>query len=417
MFQRVGAAAYKNDLSNITYICNLLGNPQNKLKYIHIAGTNGKGSVSNMLAAIFQKHGYKTGLFTSPHLVDFRERIKINGRNISKSYIIKFVQEHEKIFNKIKPSFFEWTTALAFQYFYDKQTDIVILETGMGGRLDSTNIITPELSIITNIGEDHKQFLGNTLKKIAIEKAGIIKQHVPIIISEHQPEVKSVFIKQAKQNKAPIFFARDLIKIHSTQYIDNVLRVTYLERNNNQGKNILSSKLSASYQENNIRAVLAACTILKKQFKLKTSVIHKAIQHTPKITNFRGRWEVIQKYPYIVLDIAHNKQGIQAALKHLKHYQYKNLRVVIGVVKDKDIKSILQLLPKQAVYYFTQANIPRALDVTELKNIAQQYHLKGNTYNKVYSAIKQAKKEALKEDLILIFGSAFIVADACKIFK
>jgi dihydrofolate synthase/folylpolyglutamate synthase len=457
MFQRIGTAAYKADLSNIQQLCEKLNHPEKKLKYIHIAGTNGKGSVSNMLAAIFQKNGYKTGLFTSPHLIDFRERIRVNGQMISKQYITKFVNQYKPLFDEVRPSFFEWTTALAFQYFLDKKVDIVILETGMGGRLDSTNVVIPELSIITNIGEDHKQFLGDTLEKIAFEKAGIIKPNVPILISEYQKEIKDVFEQKAEEFSAPLFYAQDLIKIEKSAFKNNILEVSYkynyiylnkildksklsnktnlkinldkynlkifnnLKYNLDKSKNKefkLKSKLSAQYQIKNIRCVLAACEIMNTLgWKLSQNKIHSAIYQTPQITGFRGRWEIIQKNPLVILDIAHNKPGIISALQQLKHHNYQKLHIVFGIVKDKEVDEILNLLHKKSIYYVTQASVPRSMPVDELFSKFKTLKLKSTPFNNVCMAINAALFDASKNDCILIFGSAFLVADALSCFN
>lgn len=452
MFQRVGAPAYKANLDNIQHLCEVLNHPEQKLKFIHIAGTNGKGSVSNMLAAIFQVNGYKTGLFTSPHLVDFRERIRVNGEMIPKNYIIRFVEQYKPYFEKIRPSFFEWSTALAFHYFYHKKVDIVILETGMGGRLDSTNVVMPELSVVTNIGEDHKQFLGDTLVKIAYEKSGIIKPNTPVLISEYQKAVAKVFREVAHDRHSPLIYAKEIVNInnfnHNLKYLDISYQINYtnlikkldlskknniinlknnldLSKKNNYinlikkldiSKNIkrkVKSPLNATYQVKNIQCVLAACEIMKMLgWKLKTPLIHKAIQNTPQITHFRGRWEVVQTQPIMILDIAHNKPGILSALQNLKNYSYKNLRILFGVVSDKEVDEILKILPKQAVYYFTQASVPRSMPVELLYEKVQAYELTGKTYKRVKDAIVAAEKDADKNDLILIFGSAFVVADA-----
>ena len=451
MFQRIGAAAYKADLKNIHALCEILQHPERKLKFIHIAGTNGKGSVSNMLAAVFQKNGYKTGLFTSPHLIDFRERIRIDGKMIPKQYITHFVNKYKSAFDNIKPSFFEWTTALAFQYFYDKKVDIVILETGMGGRLDSTNVVLPELSIITNIGEDHKQFLGDTLQKIAFEKAGIIKEYVPVLISEFQKEVYDVFVNMAKERNAPLIYSKDIIKITGKEFKRDFLEISFkinytnlnlfldkskfnykINQNNkldkskykfskNKKNNLSKSKkntftvlssLIGTYQVNNIRCVLAACEILGNLgWNLNRRDIFLGIRYTPKLTGFSGRWEVIQKRPYIIADIGHNKPGIQQTLKNLKNYSYQTLRIVFGVVSDKEVDEILALLPKNAVYYITQASVPRAMPVNILYEKMIKNKFRGLPYSTVSEAIYNAQKDANTNDLILITGSAFVVAD------
>lgn len=457
MFHRIGAAAYKADLKNITQLCEKLNHPEQKLKFIHIAGTNGKGSVSNMLAAIFQKNGYKTGLFTSPHLIDFRERIRINGKMISKQYVTKFVNTYKPLFDEIKPSFFEWTTILAFQYFYDKKTDIVILETGMGGRLDSTNVVLPELSIITNIGDDHKQFLGDTYEKIAFEKAGIIKPDTPVLISEYQKETHPVFKKIASERHAPPLYAKNIVTVSNPHLKGHFLELSYkinytnlkkylynsknlisINQKNNldisknnfrllKQKNLdksknktfqLQSALNAYYQIKNIQCVLAACQILQLHgWKLSQKQIHTAIKHTPKITGFHGRWEFIRTKPYLVLDIAHNKQGILSALHNLKNYKYQSLRIVFGVVSDKEVDEIIPLLPKKAIYYITQASVPRALPAEILYAKMYKHTQKLLFFRDVKSALLAAQSDARSKDFILVFGSAFIVADALAILK
>lgn len=457
MFQRIGAAAYKADLKNIQTLCKKMGHPEKKLKFIHIAGTNGKGSVSNMLAAIFQLNGYKTGLFTSPHLIDFRERIKVNGQMISKQYVTRFVNQYKSLFDEVKPSFFEWTTILAFQYFLDKKVDIVVLETGMGGRLDCTNVVTSELSIITNIGEDHKQFLGDTLQKIAHEKAGIIKPNIPVLISEYQKEVLNVFKTKSEESQAPLFYAKNIVKINSYKHTSQYLDLSYSIINTNLNKNLDKSKnisfnnqnnileqfknnfryikllnldkskirefkvkisLNSTYQIKNVKCVLAACELLQlMNWKLKRELIHKAIQDTPKITGFRGRWDIIQIKPYLILDIAHNKQGLQNTLQNLKRYQFQQLRIIFGVVNDKEIDEIIPLLPKKALYYVTQASVPRALPANALSEKLQSHHLNCNVFTPLHFAIQTALKEANPDDLILVTGSAFVVADALNYLK
>lgn len=457
MFQRIGAAAYKADLKNILSLCEKLNHPEKKLKFVHIAGTNGKGSVSNMLAAVFQQNGYKTGLFTSPHLTDFRERIRINGKMISKPYITRFVNTYKHIFDDIQPSFFEWTTILAFQYFYEKKADIVILETGMGGRLDSTNVVIPELSIITNIGEDHKQFLGDTIPKIAFEKAGIIKENVPVLISEYQKETHPVFEETSRHKNAPLLYAKNIVSVcefHQTaKFLELSYKINYtylikkldyskLNKNTNlkkifdksnlnfrniKTKNLdlsknkiqkVKSPLNAVYQVKNISCVLAACEILQCiGWHLRPRDIRTAIQNTPQLTGFQGRWQIIQTKPYIVLDIAHNKQGILSALQNLKRYSYHTLRIVFGVAKDKEVDEILRLLPKNALYYITQASVPRAMPAEMLYEKMSTFKLKSPPYPTVSDAVVSALQDARKNDFILVFGSAFVVADALAYFN
>lgn len=388
MFQRIGASAYKVDLSNTIELCNLLGNPQHHFKSVHIAGTNGKGSTSHMLASILQEAGYKVGLYTSPHLIDFRERIKINGEMISEQEVVDFVTKYKKDFEKINLSFFEWTVGLAFDYFSNQKVDIAVVETGLGGRLDSTNVIIPEISIITNIGKDHMQFLGDTLEKIALEKAGIIKKNVPIIIGETQPEIKHVFVSKAKELGSAIYFADQIIQ---------------------QG---LESDLKGSYQKKNIKTVLASVHELKKlEFAISDEQIKSGLLHVMRNTGLMGRWQTLGLDPKIICDTGHNEAGIREVVSQLESLTYNKLHFVLGAVNDKEIDSVLELLPKNAMYYFCQAKIPRALDVNELKNKAKSYRLNGNAYSSVKNAYEEAKKTADKDDLIFIGGSTFVVAE------
>ncbi len=391
MYQRIGVAAYKADLNNTIAICKLLGNPENKFKSVHIAGTNGKGSVSHMLAAILQCAGYKVGLYTSPHLKDFRERIKINEKMISKKYITKFVEKYKNDFEKIKPSFFEWTVGLAFDYFAKEKVDIAIIETGLGGRLDSTNVITPLLSIITNISYDHQSLLGDTLEKIASEKAGIIKKNGIVIVSEKQKETKKVFDVKSKKENALLLFTEDFIS---------------------EIKNI-ECGLKGNYQKKNIPTVILAAEILYQLgFEINSGDAGKGLEDVIKLTGLRGRWDILSKKPLIVADIAHNEAGIKEIFKQVKTISYKNLHVVFGAVNDKDISKILPLLPKNATYYFCKASIPRALDEKNLAGQAKQFRLNGKTFSSVKQALNAAKKNASSKDFILITGSAFVVAEA-----
>lgn len=388
MFQRVGASAYKADLNNTIELCNLLDNPQNKFKSIHIAGTNGKGSTSHMLSSILQEAGYKVGLYTSPHLVDFRERIKINGVMIPEQAVIDFVSTYEDKFEKINLSFFEWTVGLAFQYFSTQNIDVAIIETGLGGRLDSTNIIFPELSIITNIAKDHMQFLGDTLEKIAVEKAGIIKPKVPVVIGETQKETEQVFISNSKDLDANIYFADQIIH------------------------RVLDSDLKGSYQRKNIKTVLASVNELKKlDYKILEGHIKAGLLNVVKNTGLMGRWHTLGENPKIICDTGHNEAGIKEVVCQLATLNYQNLHFIFGAVNDKEIDSILVLLPKNAIYYFCQAKIPRALDVLELKDKAVGYNLKGNSYDSVKNAYNAAKRKAQNDDLIFIGGSTFVVAE------
>jgi dihydrofolate synthase/folylpolyglutamate synthase len=390
MYQRIGAAAYKADLNNTIAICRLLGNPENKFKSVHIAGTNGKGSVSHMLAAVLQSAGYKVGLYTSPHLKDFRERVKINGKMIPKNYVVDFVEKYKEDFETINPSFFEWTVGLAFDFFAKENVDIAIIETGLGGRLDSTNVITPFLSIITNISYDHQNLLGDTLKKIAAEKAGVIKKNGIIVISEKQSEIKQVFEAKAKKEKALLFYADEWVK--STKGFE--------------------CGLKGIYQKKNIRAVLLASALLNEIVNIPGKAISVGIKNVVKLTGLRGRWDIISTKPFIVADIAHNEAGIKEVFRQVKKTPHKKLHIVFGTVNDKDIRKILTLLPKKATYYFCKADIPRALDASFLSSKANKFGLKGQIFNSVKEALISAKKNASRSDFILITGSAFVVSEA-----
>jgi dihydrofolate synthase/folylpolyglutamate synthase len=411
MYQRIGAAAYKADLNNTIAICKELGNPEKKIKFVHVAGTNGKGSSSHMLAAILQQAGYKTGLYTSPHLVDFRERIKINGKMIPKIEVVKFVEDFKTIFEKIEPSFFEWTVGLAFHYFAQQQVDVVVLEVGLGGRLDSTNVITPVACLITNIGFDHMNLLGDTLPKIAAEKAGIIKTKIPVVISQTQLDVISVFNETARQVKAPIEFADKNYKLISSLYNKEFLSITLLHKKTNT-THLYNLDLQGSYQVKNVMGVLNATEILKqKGFIIEETDIKNALSQVQKLTGLHGRWQIIQEKPLVITDTGHNEDGIKEVLDNLKRYTYKTLHFVLGVVNDKDISKILKLLPKDATYYFCKASIPRALDENELATLAKKNGLNGSTFKTVPEALKKAIKQAKVNDLVFVGGSTFTVAD------
>lgn len=411
MYQRVGAAAYKADLNNTIAICKALGNPEKKIKCVHVAGTNGKGSSSHMLAAVLQQAGYKTGLYTSPHLVDFRERIKINGKEIPKTEVVKFVEEHKTVFENIEPSFFEWTVGLAFDYFAKQEIDVAIIEVGLGGRLDSTNVINPVACLITNIGFDHMNLLGNTLPLIAEEKAGIIKSRVPVTISQTQLEVISIFNNKAKELKAPIEFADKNYKVISASHQNNFLSLELLHKKTNT-KHTYNLDLQGSYQIKNVMGVLNTIEILKeKGFLIEDEMINKALAQVQKITGLQGRWQIIQNKPLVIADTGHNQDGIREVLENLKRYDYKKLHFVLGVVNDKDISSILKLLPKDATYYFCKASIPRALNEKELSIQAKKEGLSGKTFETVSEALDAAKKQAKATDLVFVGGSTFTVAD------
>jgi len=412
MFQRIGAAAYKANLDNTFAICKALGNPEKKIKCVHVAGTNGKGSSSHMLAAVLQQAGYKTGLYTSPHLIDFRERIKINGKQIPKTDVVKFVEDYKTTFDSIEPSFFEWTVGLAFHYFTAQEVDIAIIEVGLGGRLDSTNVIKPECCLITNIGFDHINLLGNTLPLIAAEKAGIIKEKIPVIISQTQIEVLSVFNTKAQSLKAPISFADKQYKVISNSIQDNLLCIELHEKVKNKTQ-LYKLDISGLYQIKNLQGVLSCLEILKKKgFIIEDDAILKALQNVKKLTGLMGRWQTLSENPLIIADTGHNEDGIKEVLKNLERYTYKKLHIVFGVVNDKDVTSILNLLPKTATYYFCKANIPRALPEKELFDLAKQHDLKGKKFPTVSEALTEAKKQAKPTDLIFVGGSTFTVADA-----
>ncbi|MBY0346995.1 MAG: bifunctional folylpolyglutamate synthase/dihydrofolate synthase [Hydrotalea flava] len=414
MFSKQGESAYKKDLTNTLLLCEKLRNPQQHFKTIHIAGTNGKGSTSHMLAAILQTAGYKTGLYTSPHLKDFRERIKVNGNLCSEEFIVSFTEQMIPAIQSIQPSFFEITVAMAFDYFSKQQVDIAVIETGLGGRLDSTNIILPELSVITNIGWDHMNLLGNTLEAIASEKAGIIKKNIPVVIGEVIPETKSVFENSAKQNSAPIIFAQEQFSLFKYQQTLETLTVTV--KNNNSGLHeTYTLDLPGLYQTNNLITVLTSIQQLNKNgWNLQESVVQKALAHTKKVTGLHGRWELLQQQPNVIADVAHNEAGIQQLLQQIAISQYRHLHLVFGMVKDKDADTVLKLLPKQASYYFTQAHIPRALAADILLEKASIFGLKGKTYSQVNEAVRAAIQQAGKNDLIVVCGSVFLIAEIDK---
>ena len=415
MFSRIGAAAYKKDLHNTIELCAALDDPQNKFKSIHIAGTNGKGSTSHMLAAILQQAGYKTGLYTSPHLKDFRERIKINGEWISEQFVIDFVAHTKKISEAIQPSFFELTVAMAFYYFAEQKVDVAIIETGLGGRLDSTNIITPVLSVITNIGYDHMNILGNTLPEIAMEKAGIIKQSVPVVIGEYLHETKNVFLEKAAACNAPIYFASDEYEVADIISSTQTLQCTVTNIPDKITERF-TLDLNGLYQIKNLCTVLCAEGILiDNGLAIKNEAEKFALANTKKLTGLHGRWDVIAENPTIVLDVAHNEDGIKQVLRQTtddgRRTTDKKIHFVIGMVKDKEVSKVLSLLPADASYYFTNAHIPRAMDAAELQQKAAAYNLTGNYFDNVNDAIAAAKLNAAATDLIVVCGSVFLVGE------
>ena len=411
MFSRIGAAAYKADLTNTIRLCNTLGNPQHKFKSIHVAGTNGKGSTSHMLAAILQTAGYKTGLYTSPHLKDFRERIKVNGEMVSEEFVILFTERIRPRIEEIEPSFFEITVAMAFEYFAQQEVDIAIIETGLGGRLDSTNVILPELSIITNIGWDHMNLLGNTLEKIAAEKAGIIKEKIPVVVGEVIPETISIFEETAYEKNAPLSIAERKRHITDWNWEKHELVVEVASEHQTDHK-IYHLDLQGVYQTKNLLTVLEACSILQqKGWKLDNDAIQQGLKHTKKITGLHGRWEVIHTSPLVVMDVAHNADGIRQLVQQAELISHDQLHIIIGMVKDKDIDRVLSLLPKTANYYFTKAQIPRALPENELMEKAGKLKLKGDSFPDVNEALEFALQHTHPDDLIIICGSVFLVGE------
>lgn len=389
MYQLKGASAYKEDLTNVILLADHLDNPHKNIKCIHVAGTNGKGSTSHMLASVLQEAGYKVGLYTSPHLKDFRERIKINGTEISEAFVCEFIEKHKPFFEANDMSFFEMTVGLAFDYFTKEKVDIAIIEVGLGGRLDATNIITPLVSVITNIGIDHVQFLGNTLEAIAGEKAGIIKPEIPVVIGEYKPETQAVFLEKASANKAEIYFASELIS------------ETY------------SSDLIGDYQEHNKKTVIQTFKILNKQsnFKVSDENIKTGLLNVVKNTGLLGRWQQLGENPKVICDTAHNKNGLEIVLKQIQKETFNHLHIVLGVVNDKELGEVLPLFPKNATYYFCKPNIPRGLDASLLQEKAQQFSLIGKTYDSVVEAYNEALNNSSKNDFIYVGGSTFVVAE------
>ncbi|MEZ5105079.1 MAG: folylpolyglutamate synthase/dihydrofolate synthase family protein [Draconibacterium sp.] len=414
MFQRSGPVAYKNSLENTLRLDELYGHPHKCFKTIHVAGTNGKGSVSHMLASVLQSAGYKTGLYTSPHLKDFRERIRINGQVIPEQEVVDWVENY--IINnemwKIEPSFFELTVAMAFDYFAKQKVDVAVIEVGLGGRLDSTNIITPEVSVITNIGFDHTNLLGETLQLIAAEKAGIIKHEIPVVVGKTQPETKPVFDRMANEKNASIYFADSQYNaVYALMGMDGKQTV-HLEKDNDDIFPGLKLDLTGIYQLENLPTVLKTLDVLKeREFSISEESIYEGLESTIKNTSLLGRWQVIGNNPLIVCDTGHNEDGIKMVVQQIKNTPFKTLHFIFGTVGDKDPERILRLLPKNAVYYFTRANIPRAMDEKELAKKAAEEQLNGNAYSSVVEALNSAKANAEVNDLIFVGGSTFVVAE------
>ncbi len=412
MYQRQGKAAYKADLNNTLELDKYFSHPHRNFKSIHVAGTNGKGSVSHMLASVLQESGYKVGLYTSPHLKDFRERIRINGEMVSEDFVVKFIEDHKLKFEEIHPSFFEMTVAMAFDYFAKENIDIAVVEVGMGGRLDSTNIIQPDLSIITNIGFDHTAFLGNSLSDIAGEKAGIIKNKIPVVIGETNKETQPVFDSKAKEMKSPIYFADQYYQADYSMLTMDSKQSFNIKKDGKSIYNDLKLDLLGSYQKKNLFTVLQSLTILKDlNYSISYESMYAGLKNVSKNTGLRGRWDILENNPMLVCDTAHNKEGLTYVIEQIKQTAYENLHMVFGVVDDKNIDAILGLLPKDAHYYFTKANIPRALDQNILKSKAEKYNLMGDDFKDVASALRNAKKNAGFNDLIFIGGSTFVVAE------
>jgi len=413
MFTRVGASAFKKDLTNTIILCEALDNPQDKFKSIHVAGTNGKGSTSHMLASVLQSQGYKTGLYTSPHLKDFRERIRINGKMISKTEVVSFVKEQQKLIEKTEPSFFEVTVALAFDHFAKHKVDVAIIEVGLGGRLDSTNIITPQISVITNISPDHMNMLGNTLTEIAREKAGIIKRNIPVVIGETQAESAPVFVSKAKEVGAPIVFADAELRAQDFKIRNNKLSLSVYQNSEIKYKD-LQSDLTGVYQHKNILTVLKTLAVLneKTEIKINQEAIYKGISQVKKQTGLQGRWQTLGKNPLVICDTGHNEAGIAEVIKNITQTPYQNLHIVFGMVKDKDISKVLSLMPKNATYYFCKPDLERGLGADELKEQAATFNLNGNSYASVIEAKEKAVQYADPKDLVFIGGSTFVVAEA-----
>lgn len=411
-YHRIGKAAYKNDLRNTLELDEYLGHPHSRYRTIHVAGTNGKGSVSHMIASVLMEAGFKTGLYTSPHLKDFRERISVDGKRIPKSAVTGFIARHSSFIMSLKPSFFEMTVGMAFDYFAGAGVDIAVIEVGLGGRLDSTNIINPLLSVITNIGHDHFDLLGNTFEKIAGEKAGIIKSGVPVVISETQEETKNVFIKRALETGSEIFFADHNYScvLDDSDYLKG--KRIYCVRENSSNKSFRGEVgLTGDYQAKNLQAVYQSFSVLKGMVAHTDKNISDGIRKVVANTKLAGRWQIIGRKPLIICDTGHNKEGLEYVLAQINRIPKTGLHMVIGFVNDKDLKSVLPLFPKDAVYYFTKASVPRALDEKILKSEASLYGLMGQSYPDVASALSQAHTNATESDMIFIGGSTFIAAE------
>jgi dihydrofolate synthase / folylpolyglutamate synthase len=413
MYQRIGKAAYKADLSTTIAIDKYFNHPHRLFKSIHIAGTNGKGSVSHMLAGILQQAGYRTGLYTSPHLKDFRERIRINGQPVEKDFVVDFVASHRQVLEELSPSFFEMSVAMAFDYFARERVDIAVVETGMGGRLDSTNIITPLVSVITNIGMDHMEFLGDSLPLIAAEKAGIIKPGIPVVIGELQEEIREVFQEKAREVKAgEVTFASEAYKCEYAMLTSRGRQSMSISRQGRPAYKDLETDLQGIYQQKNVVTVLQTVDILNRSgLAINRDSVYGGLGNAGDKTGLHGRWQIAGANPRVIYDTAHNREGLRMVLQQIGITPHKKLHMVIGFVSDKNIRELLSLFPSGATYYFTRASIPRALDDGELQKMAQEAGLSGNRYGTVPEALRAAKQNAGTDDLIFVGGSTFVVAD------
>ncbi|MCA5004414.1 bifunctional folylpolyglutamate synthase/dihydrofolate synthase [Sphingobacterium bovistauri] len=415
MFTRDGASAFKKDLDNTLALCEAFDHPQNKFKTIHVAGTNGKGSSSHMLAAILASAGYKTGLYTSPHLVDFRERIRINGEQIAEQFVVDFVNNHKQLIDDVQPSFFETTVVMAFDYFAKEQVDIAIIEVGLGGRLDSTNVISPEVCLITNIGMDHMNLLGDTLEEITAEKAGIIKPNTPVVISETNTITAPIFEAKAEKERASITFADQKINAIRLEKDALTQRIQITEESES---NVYNLDLTGSYQVKNIVGVLGTIVEMRKKgFNISEEQLAYALGHVQELTGFQGRWQTLSTDPFIICDTGHNEDGIKEVIKNLNEISYTNLHIVIGAMKDKDLDHMLPYLPKEAIYYFSNPDMPRAMHAAELAEKALTYGLKGKVSGSVIQALEDANEAYKEGDLIFVGGSNFVVAEVLQSMK
>ena len=406
MYHKIGSAAYKEGLENIEALMDITGHPERKFKAVHIAGTNGKGSVAHLLASYFQERGCKTGLFTSPHLVDFRERIRLNGQMISEEAVLAFFNRYQEQFDQLEPSFFEMTTALAFHYFAEQKVDVAVIEVGLGGRLDSTNVLSPLLSVITNISLEHTQMLGDSIAKIAKEKAGIIKPKTPVVIGEFHPESFPVFEDIANQNDAPLFLAEDNYSFSGNfndLNVTDVLGNTLYEH--------LQMPLQGEYQLKNLKTFLQAAEVIEELWPAEADVVPQAIRNVVSNTGFQGRWQVLRREPLTICDVGHNPAGLRLTMQQLKQYSCRQLRMVFGMVKDKDIRQVMGMLPREANYYVCQAQIERAIPAEELAELMRQQGLRCRVCGTVADAFRQANADAAPDDLIFVGGSCFVVGE------